>query len=114
MATQRNLLDGEANLANYREMSKPHESNDALNDAILAFYKEVYELRNKYKLQDVFVIVMAGSLVDGEEQVGMSRYHAGDVANSLKMAAWAFGAEQELHESLIGRLSSPRKRKTQN
>ena len=41
MSTEKTLTEGTKNPARYREMSVPHESDDALQDAMKAFHADV-------------------------------------------------------------------------
>ncbi len=53
---------------NYRKLSEPFPTAKAAKEAIEAFWKEFYELRNKYRLRDVHCIIFVGvKFEDGTE-----------------------------------------------
>ncbi len=76
----------------YRELSAPFPSLEALNEAITAFYAELGELRRKYRLLNVTVLVEANLIQsDGTEGSGAARCHFGNEAHQLAMIAQAYG-----------------------
>jgi hypothetical protein len=91
--------------ANYRRLSEPFPSMDALNDALVAFSDEVRELRNKHKIRDVIVIV-AGSYLnkDGEEVDGLTYMMHGASDRQVAYLAEIFGRAQAEQDEIIGRL----------
>ena len=91
--TQRELPGLVHDPANYRAMSEPHESMEALNKAIEKFWDGVYALRNECRLPDVYIVIAANVMSgDGEGRV-MGVLHAGDEAQREPMTAYAFGGE---------------------
>jgi hypothetical protein len=93
--------------ANYSQMSVPFESEDEANKAMNDFYEEVGELRKKYKIQDLLV-VMYGSLKSSDGEVGnfMNSISFGSSLNQEGLAAYAYGAAKADREDRIMKLLS--------
>jgi hypothetical protein len=83
----RTKVDG----AMYAAMVIPHETAEKANAALEGFYDELYELRCKYKLADIAVIVQ-DSIADS----GMFLWsaHCGNIDSLEVMAAWHLGQVQ--------------------
>ena len=79
---------------NYRALLEPFASAEEANDALNGFWDELYALRNKYELPDVYVVVSAKVTNDeGAEGDTFCAMHAGSELVRESMAAWAFGYE---------------------
>lgn len=101
------LVEGTKNPTRYREMSVPHESDDALQDAMKAFHADVEAARVKYRIADVVVITMARWVdEEGEETEGVSQFSFGDSLRVLPMIAHCYGREKANHDALMARLTT--------
>jgi hypothetical protein len=91
--------------ANYRRLSEPFSSFDEVDDALLGFTKELREIRNKYRLRDVYVVI-SGSAIgeDGVEREWIVSQMHGDGLRAETMAAWAYGQESARHAEAIAEL----------
>jgi len=99
-------IEGRSDPENYRKLSEPHENVDCLNWAVNSFMDEVYELRNKYCLTDVHIIMKNSVIVDGKEQHAMSSGHFGDSMKAEQMTAWGFGKAREDKDAILATLMS--------
>ena len=82
----------------YATLSEPFESLDAINAALMAFQKELYELRKKHRIRDLTVICEGSFLQDGEASEARVCSHYGSSLRKLPALAYAYGeakAEQE-------------------
>ena len=86
--------------AMYAEMLKPHESAAKANEALEKFYDELYELRCKYKLADVAVIVQ-DSVADSGPFLWSA--HCGNIDSQEVMAAWHLGQMQADRQDRVRR-----------
>lgn len=93
---QKSIMDTE----NYAELSKPFESVEAAEKALNDFWNEFYELRNKYKIPDVYSIVRFET-PNGQM---MTKLHAGNGLYAESMTAWAFGHEQATRQESIAKI----------
>lgn len=101
MAEQKTFTDQD----NYHKLSEPFESPEAAENAFAAFWDEFYELRNKHKLPDVYVIAaIAIRYPDGETGSVMASLHAGDELRREPMVAWAYGRESALRQERLAKL----------
>ena len=50
---QQSIIDPD----NYRNLCEPFETDDAAYEALEKFWEEFYEIRNKHKIADVYVIM---------------------------------------------------------
>lgn len=83
----------------YREMSVPHASTDAAQNAVNAFLDGVTELRKQHRLADVLVIVETNIITqDGDEGTVSLVSHMGDSRKSLPMAARVYGQLKAQHD----------------
>ncbi len=90
---------------NYRELSKPFATEAEADAAVEGFWKELYELRNKYKIPDIYLILRMGVVgADGVEGMCHSTMQAGSPSYAESMTAWAFGCEQAKREEIIAKL----------
>ncbi len=86
----------------YREMSEPHPSVEAVNQALRAFFDEFGELRKKHKLRDVIAVVNTSYLKeDGEECDGGSWFGYGSSLNHEMMLAHTLGVVQTDRQELL-------------
>ncbi len=86
---------------NYYELSKPFESQEVVGNAIEAFWNELYELRNKHRLPDVYIVIRANVKEMGPV---MTTLHAGDAMQAELMTAWAFGREQSDRQAMVANI----------
>jgi hypothetical protein len=87
--------------ATYAEMSKPHDSSDALTTAFRAFFEDLRAIRLKHKIRDI-VIVVCDSTAGGGDR--LLRGHIGDATHALPMIATAFGQYRAEHMADIDSL----------
>ena len=96
--------------ANYRKMSEPHESSEAANKALNDFQKELSELRKKYKIANILMIVN-DSYLDGEGDASfMSVFEFGSQLEMEAMAAYGLGQAQARRAEMITRVLMDAKR----
>jgi hypothetical protein len=91
--------------AGYLELSVPFESVGLANEAVNAFFRDVRELRKKYKLPNIYTI-LAGLAVGDNGVVGewITSQHHGDALKCESMTAWALGKEAETRRDDIAKL----------
>lgn len=90
---------------NYSKMCIPHESEDAANKAILAFYEKVEQARNQHKISDVLIVIEDNvRYTDGSVGRVMTHAHLGFTLKALPMAAYAFGQLEKDQKKDISRL----------
>lgn len=85
------------------ELRKPHESKAALDEAITAFIKDAGELRQKYRLPDIVVIVQGTA--NTEEGVGdyfVTTTLGQHIETSVVLVAQALGVLREKLNDRIG------------
>jgi hypothetical protein len=90
----------------YREMSEPFASIDECNAALKAFFEELYELRKKHGIRDLYYIT-AGSYLgpDGKDECQfITPSMCGNPLMAENMAAYAFGYEQAERQRETDRL----------
>ena len=82
------LKDPEA----YDQRRTPHESADAANEAIRAFFKDVREAATKHQICDA-ACVCAVRIKYEDRGIGdaVSSIHIGDSLREEQMLAWALG-----------------------
>ena len=85
----------------YRAMSEPFEDAEALGEALTGFFKEMREVRAKYRIADVLYVVKDAYIHDGEEVPVMSRSNSGNTLNCLPMAAWLYAKENADHKETM-------------
>lgn len=85
---------------NYAAMSQPFEDAKQANEALQAFYDEAYELRNKHKLANVTIVVLASIKGSGRF---MSNTHFGSSVEAETMAAWHLGMTQAERQDIVRR-----------
>jgi hypothetical protein len=79
----------------YRELAVPFGDVEDANVALEDFYEELREIRAKYKIADVYVVVAVRAILeDGTEGEFMSNSMNGNSLKALPMVAWAFGKEK--------------------
>jgi hypothetical protein len=92
---------------NYAKMSIPFENEDEANKALSGFHEELSELRKKYKIPDVLIVIKGSmKLEDGECGDFVNHSHFGSSLNMLSMAAYAFGQLKREQEELISKLAA--------
>ena len=102
MSETQKTLGGEfqPNAERYRKAAEPHESPEAANEALAAFYEAVGELRVKHRMRDVLVICSVALVeADGTEACGMSTIGYGSQHVWESMAAYAYGRERSNRET---------------
>jgi hypothetical protein len=77
----------------YREMCEPHKDAEAAQAALEAFGAELYELRCKHRIADVFWVGEVRALVEDGAEVSLMT--VGNVGNDVNGAA-----KQSLDEAL--------------
>lgn len=92
--------------ANYRNMAEPFASLDEANESIKRFYESVRELRNKFGIRDVLVVIASCAMSKGREQEFMLSGMNGSELNEESMAAYAFGVAQSRRQSRIAEMLS--------
>ena len=89
---------------NYLKMSEPFENAEAAEEALRGFYKELGELRKKYKLRDVLIVTNDSIKQDGGETGEIMQWtNFGNSKHTIHMAAYAFGAVKQEYDQLIQR-----------
>jgi hypothetical protein len=90
------------NLANYYEMSKPHEDAQALNKAFTEFFDDLKTIRERHKIADVLIVIGDTFKKDDNDiQAATSVIRYGDESHGLPMAAYALGKMKfELKEKI--------------
>lgn len=91
---------------NYRKLCEPFPSAAAADEALDAFWLELYELRNKHKIPDLSVVAAVSATAESGEATLMVDVHIGDQLRKESMLAWAFGQAQSERQAEIGRLVS--------
>lgn len=82
----------------YAELCSQRFTAEEVDTSLQAFWDEVYELRRKYKLRDVSIVV--GGDVAGQGPFMWSA-HAGNEAEAETMAAWHLGMTQSRRQERI-------------
>lgn len=96
--------------ANYRALSEPHESSK-IQESIDAFIEECRVSRNKHKLPDVQIIILANIKDEaGNEGPVMSRVHFGDPMKVQMMLARALGSQETVDKEYMSALLSAARR----
>ncbi len=93
----------------YRKMSEPHESQDAGNDAVMAFFKGVAELRKQHRIKDV--VMVATVAVDygsgtGTEAEMMADFMIGNQMAGPILSAWLHAQMKKSQDELIQKLTT--------
>lgn len=92
--------------AGYRRLCEPHESREALLDAVDQFSAAVRELSEQYRIPDVVVVMRANATTpDGEQQM-ITTHHHGDSTRTESMLAWALGRERRERDRMISLLAA--------
>ena len=88
----------------YRRMSEPFASIEEANEHVIPFFQELAELRKKYRIKDVSVVVECNVLdPDGKEEGSSgASLHLGHALNKLHMLAREYGAERERFTAALG------------
>lgn len=96
------LSDG----ANYHKMSAPFETVEEAQRAANAFCEELYELRNKHRIKDTFIVLeVFYEDGDGETCGAQSAFHFGSGDVAIKLAAFGYGQERAAFNEKIARLT---------
>jgi len=91
----------------YRKLSEPIENEIVFDRALGMFFDELGELREKWGLRDVHVIVEATVHVpnesggDPDEGIVMSSMHFGDASRAEAMAAYSYGREVKVRQQTM-------------
>jgi hypothetical protein len=101
MSEEQKTLEGISAPDNYHDLARGFPDREAAVAAIDGFWKEFYELRNKWRLPDVYVIFRL-VIGDGETMTALS---AGCSLYNEPMTAWAYGYEQAEREAAIAKLA---------
>ena len=93
--------------ARYRDMSVPHPSMEALNQALKEFQEELSALRVKHKLRDLLVIIQSPYLsVDGEEIDAAIHLGFGDAMKHEAQLAFTLGIVQAERQEMVAKFLS--------
>lgn len=91
----------------YNELNVPYENRDIANEMLHKFWDEIDELRTKYKVPDVVIVVKA-SCNCGDEHPDIGEFiHVMSYGNSLNqepMLAYAFGTAQAERRAMINKI----------
>jgi len=83
----------------YRELSEPYSSLEEANEKLGAFLEEVGEVRKKYKIPNLQIIVMGSALnSEGAESDFIAPCSYGDSLRAEMMLAYALGIAQSDRE----------------
>lgn len=95
---------------NYLKMSKPFENSETATEALSKFYEEVSELRKKYVIRDM-LIVIAGSVKQQDGEIGdfMATQTFGDQLHHHTLAAYAYGQTKAEHDQRIQKFLAGKK-----
>lgn len=96
-------------LENYYKMSEPFESPDEINKAIAEFNIELGELRKKYKIADMLVVLMDSVKYATKTGQIMITLTYGNSLNVPIMAAYAHGQAQVDSREMINKLMANQK-----
>lgn len=88
----------------FREMSEPHESKESLSDAFDAFWNDVQASREKYRIQNIVVVIETSYITEGEEVSNLGVSTLGDRTQAESMCSYAFGKLKSEREELLARL----------
>lgn len=86
---------------NYYDLSRPYDTQEAASTAIEAFWNEFYELRNKHRIADAYVIIRVPVKELGPV---MTTLHAGCDLVSEQMTAWAYGREGADRQAAVAKV----------
>jgi hypothetical protein len=101
---QKKTLDGIADAGNYRKLMEPIPVADA-EKHIENFFRELYDLRNKHGIADVYAVVkLFTANDDGAEGEVFSALHCGSELEREPMVAWALGYEQSQRQARIANM----------
>ena len=92
---QQRLFDNEDA---YYKASKPFETREQANEAISGFYNEVYELRNKYGIANVSIVIKDTIAGTGG---AMSCAFFGNSIENEAMMAYGYGQAVKERQSVI-------------
>lgn len=92
----------------YAELAVPFADATEADDALKAFFDDVYAARVKHRIADVQVIVQVSTArASGGSQHGMASAYYGDpMANKLPLIARVYGEARQEHEEVLGQLIS--------
>jgi len=97
--------------SNYRKMSAPFDSLADANAALVAFFKDVAELRQKHRISDVLVLCEISHMIGNEEVRGSASTSLGSSDRVLSIIAREHGRQSQIHEDRLALLmASERKR----
>ncbi len=92
---QQSLDHVEIDPARYRTLSEPFDSKETGQAAILAFFKDLGEIRVKHKIPDLYVVIRASVLTETKEEgIFTTSLHYGSELEAEGMLAWALGRVQ--------------------
>lgn len=98
---QKKMLAPEDELQKCRE---PFASGEAADAAVGGFLSELYALRIKHGLADVFVVV-GDFYLDGGQRVGaVTTYMCGDESHEERLAAFGYGRASANRQRAVGLL----------
>jgi hypothetical protein len=89
--TKKNVAAGFSAPENYVKLCTPFSSSETGENALKQFMNDVYTLRNKHKIKDVFVIAE----VSVPEGISRTSTHFGDSSKAIGIAYWALAQQIE-------------------
>jgi hypothetical protein len=92
----------------FREMSEPHESVAAFGEHTQAFFYEVSQLREKYRITNVVMVVQAQYEENGEEHSALATRLIGDTGQAQALFAYGYGVARAENEAFIKLLKGGR------
>lgn len=90
----------------YRELSKPHKSPDAANEALQAFFADVQAARKRHGLPDVLIVAACNVQYPEREGRACTWLHCGDARVAEPMAAFALGQAARDRRAWVNALSA--------
>jgi hypothetical protein len=83
----------------YRELQLPFDGVDEANKNIKEFCEELYDLRAKHRIQDLFFVIgLTVKFDDGDEGSTMVCNHYGDPLRQESLAGFGYGYSQSLRQ----------------
>jgi flagellar basal body L-ring protein FlgH len=90
---------------NYRKMREPFENLEKANEAIENFYDELFEIRKKYNISDILIVIKDScKYADGKIGTFMQCLQYGNSLNGKQLAAYAYGQMQANDREMINKL----------
>jgi len=92
----------EENPERYKRLSEPFESPEAVNEAYAGFFRELGELREKYKIPDVLAVVEANVVApNGSVMKAVTTFQWGDMSRRGTLVLYLYRQESEVIQKLM-------------